>query len=135
MAVQFFDRQGSYHIDKNIQQTFLLKLKGVVTFGVDRLINTACASKNRFLFQYLEKQCFYQIMKSMECLVKTTDPVRLTLLQSLLSDAQIPYQIFDQHISSLEAGIGVFPRRIMVSTGWLRPSRNLLADEGQLYDD
>ena len=74
-------------------------------------------------------------MKSMECLVKTTDPVRLTLLQSLLSDAQIPYHIFDQHISSLEAGIGVFPRRIMVSTGWLRPSRNLLADEGQLYDD
>ena len=74
-------------------------------------------------------------MKSMECLVKTTDLVRLTLLQSLLSDAQIPYQIFDQHISSLEAGIGVFPRRIMVRTSWLRPSRNLLADEGQLYDD
>ena len=135
MAVQFFDRLGSYQIDKNIKQTFLLKLKGFFTFRVDRLINTVCASKNRFLFQYLEKQCFYQIMKSMECLVKTTDLVRLTLLQSLLSDAQIPYQIFDQHISSLEAGIGVFPRRIMVSTGWLRPSRNLLADEGQLFDD
>ena len=74
-------------------------------------------------------------MTAMECLVKTTDLVRLTLLQSLLSDAQIPYQIFDQHISSLEAGIGVFPRRIMVSTAWLRPSRNILADEGQLYDD
>lgn len=74
-------------------------------------------------------------MTAMECLVKTTDLVRLTLLQSLLSDAQIPYQIFDQHISSLEAGIGVFPRRIMVRTGWLRPSRKLLADEGQLYDD
>ena len=74
-------------------------------------------------------------MTAMECLVKTTDPVRMTLLQSLLSDAQIPYQIFDQHISSLEAGIGVFPRRIMVRTGWLRPSRKLLADEGQLYDD
>ena len=71
----------------------------------------------------------------MECLVKTTDPIRLTLLQSLLSDAQIPYQIFDQHISALDAGIGVFPRRIMVGAAWLRPSRNLLADEGQLYDD
>ena len=135
VAVQFFDRLGSYQIDKNIQQAFLLKLKGIFTFRVDRLINTACASKNRFLFQFLEKRCLYQIIMAMECLVKTTDPVRLTLLQSLLSDAQIPYQIFDQHISSLEAGIGVFPRRIMVSTGWLRPSRNLLADEGQLYDD
>ena len=135
MAVQFFDRLGSYQIDKNIQQTFLLKLKGIFTFRVDRLINTACASKNSFLFQCLEKHCFYQIIIAMECLVKTTDPVRLTFLQSLLSDARIPYQIFDQHISSLEAGIGVFPRRIMVSTGWLRPSRNLLADKGQLYDD
>ena len=74
-------------------------------------------------------------MTAMECLVKTTDLVRLTLLQSLLSDAQIPYQIFDQHISALEAGIGIFPRRIMVRTGWLRASRNVLADEGQLYDD
>ena len=98
-------------------------------------INTACASKNSFVFQDLEKQSFCQIITTMECLVKTSDPVRLTLLQSLLSDAQIPYQIFDQHISALEAGIGVFPRRIMVSTGWLRPSRSLLADEGQLYDD
>ena len=71
----------------------------------------------------------------MECLVKTTNLVRLTHLQSLLSDARIPYQIFDQHISALEAGIGAFPRRIMVGTGWLRPTRKLLADEGQLYDD
>ena len=99
------------------------------------LINKACARKNSFVFQDLEKECFCQIITIMECLVKTTDPVRLTLLQFLLSDAQIPYQIFDQHISALEAGLGVFPRRIMVSTGWLRPSRNLLADEGQLYDD
>ena len=135
VAVQFFVRLGSYQIDKNIQQTFLLKLRGIFTFCVDRLINTACASKNRFLFQYLEKQCLYQIIIAMECLVKTTDPVRPTLLQSILSEAQIPHQIFDQHISSLEAGIGVFPRRIMVRTGWLRHSRNLLADEGQLYDD
>ena len=85
------------------------------------MLAQACASKNIFLFQYLEKPCFYQIIKTMECLVKTTDLVRLTLLQSLLSDAQIPYQIFDQHISSLEAGIGVFPRRIMVSTGLYSP--------------
>ena len=71
----------------------------------------------------------------MECLVKTCCPVRLTLLQSLLSAADIPYVIFDQHISALEAGIGAFPRRIMVGPGWVRPARHLLADEGQLYDD
>jgi len=67
--------------------------------------------------------------------VKTTDPVRLTLLQSLLDDAHIPHTVFDQHIAALEAGIGAFPRRIMVALGWVRPARHLLADEGQLYDD
>ena len=71
----------------------------------------------------------------MECLVKTTDPVRLTLLQSLLDEAQIPHVVFDQHMAALEAGIGAFPRRVMVGAGWLRPARNLLFDEGQLYDD
>jgi len=71
----------------------------------------------------------------MECLVKTTDPVRLTLLQSLLDEARIPHVVFDQHIAALEAGIGAFPRRIMVGPGWVRPARHLLADEGQLYDD
>ena len=102
---------------------------------VDRLITTACASKNSFVFQDLEKLSFCLIITAMECLVKTTNLVRLTLLQSLLSNAQIPYQIFDQHISALEAGIGAFPRRVMVGIGWLRPARKLLADEGQLYDD
>ena len=67
--------------------------------------------------------------------MKTTDPVRLTLLQSLLDEAQIPHVVFDQHMAALEAGIGAFPRRVMVGVGWLRPARNLLFDEGQLYDD
>ena len=71
----------------------------------------------------------------MECLVKTTDPVRLTLLQALLDDARIPHVVFDQHMAALEAGIGAFPRRVMVGPGWLRPARSLLSDEGQLYDD
>ena len=71
----------------------------------------------------------------MKCLVKTTDPVRLTLLQSLLDEAHIPHVVFDQHMAALEAGIGAFPRRVMVGPGWLRPARNLLFDEGQLYDD
>ena len=112
-----------------------LSTKGLLPYYFDRLIFIACASKNRLVFQDLEKLCFCLIIIGMECLVKTTDPVRLTLLQSLLSDAQIPYQVFDQHISALEAGIGAFPRRVMVGTGWLRPARNLLADEGQLYND
>ena len=71
----------------------------------------------------------------MECLVKTCCPVRLTLLQSLLSAADIPYVIFDQHISALEAGIGAFPRRIMVQEGYLFSARARLDEEGHLYND
>ena len=37
--------------------------------------------------------------------MKTTDPVRLTLLQSLLDEEHIPYDVFDQHMAALEAGI------------------------------
>ena len=114
---------------------YFSKQKGDYVFSVDRLITSARASKNRSVFQDLEKLSFCPIITFMECLVKTTDPIRLTFLQSLLSDAKIPYQIFDQYISALEAGIGAFPQRIMVGEGWLRPARNLLADEGQLYDD
>ena len=71
----------------------------------------------------------------MEQLLSTTNAVRLSFVIALLRDAGIPVWVFDAEISALEAGIGVFPRRVMVGTGWLRPARNLLADEGQLYDD
>ncbi len=39
---------------------------------------------------------------------KTCCAIRLTRLQSLLADADIPFVVFDQHISALEAGIGRF---------------------------
>jgi hypothetical protein len=71
----------------------------------------------------------------MECLVKTCCLIRLTRLQSLLGDADIPYVVFDQHISALEGGIGAFPRRVMVAEGYLFSARALLDDDGQLYDD
>ncbi len=71
----------------------------------------------------------------MDCLIRTCDPVRLTFIRALLSEAAIPHVVFDQHISALEGGIGAFPRRVMVAPAYLRPARNLLADEGQLYDD
>ena len=55
----------------------------------------------------------------MEHLVSTTDSVRLSFLLALLRDAGIRAHVFDANISALEAGIGAFPRRIMVPTKWL----------------
>ena len=68
-------------------------------------------------------------------LVKTTNPVRLTYLQALLDDSNIPFVIFDQHISMLEAGIGVFPKRIMVKKNLLLSAKTILQDAQEFYND
>ena len=71
----------------------------------------------------------------MQCIVKTTNPVRLTYLQSILSGADIPHTVFDAYISALEAGIGAFPRRLMVPDGYYVAAVNLLKDSLEFYDD
>lgn len=71
----------------------------------------------------------------MEQLVSTTDPVRLSFLIALLSDAGIPATVFDVHISALEAGIGAFPRRIMVPPKRLLAARALLEVAQEFYND
>lgn len=68
-------------------------------------------------------------------LVKTTNPVRLTYLQALLDDSNIPFVIFDQHISMLEAGIGAFPKRIMVKKNLLLSAQTILQDAQEFYND
>ncbi|MGC6537273.1 MAG: DUF2007 domain-containing protein [Candidatus Puniceispirillaceae bacterium] len=71
----------------------------------------------------------------MECVVKTTNLARLTYLQSLLASADIPFIVFDHHISALEAGIGAFPRRLMVPDGYVAAARATLSDVDELYDE
>ena len=71
----------------------------------------------------------------MEHLVSTTDSVRLSFLLALLRDAGIKAHVFDTNISALEAGIGAFPRRIMVPTKQLLAAKPLLEDGNEFYDD
>ena len=71
----------------------------------------------------------------MEHLVSTTNSVRLSFLLALLQGAGIKAHIFDTNISSLEAGIGAFPRRIMVPAKRLLAAKTLLEDANELYDD
>ena len=54
---------------------------------------------------------------------------------ALLRDAGIKAHVFDANISALEAGIGAFPRRIMVPTKWLLAAKTLLEDANEFYDD
>ena len=71
----------------------------------------------------------------MALLLHTTNPVRLSFVQALLRDAGIYVEVFDANISALEAGIGAFPRRLMVDqTRWLA-AKTILIDAGEFYDD
>ncbi len=68
-------------------------------------------------------------------LVKTTSAIRLTYLQALLDDAGISFFVFDQHMSMLEAGIGVFPRRVMVEEAYFLAAKTILREAQEFYND
>ena len=71
----------------------------------------------------------------MEQVLSTTNAVRLSFIIALLRDAGIPVYVFDADISALEAGIGVFPRRIMVPCGSLLAAKTLLKNAHEFYND
>ncbi len=50
----------------------------------------------------------------MRVVAESLDPVRLSFLAALLSDAGIPSLQLDTHVSALHGGIGAFPRRLAV---------------------
>ena len=52
----------------------------------------------------------------MKELLRTTDIVLLTYVNSLLNDACVPVLIADIHVSSVEGSIGAFPRRVLVAS-------------------
>lgn len=71
----------------------------------------------------------------MRCVVKTTNLARLNFLQALLADGNVPFVVFDEHISALEAGIGAFPRRLMVPDDFFPTAVKILSDAEEYYDE
>ena len=71
----------------------------------------------------------------MEQLLTTTNAVRLSYVIALLRDSSIPVYVFDTEISAVEAGIGVFPRRVMVPSELILVAKNLLQNAQEYYDD
>ena len=72
---------------------------------------------------------------TMVTVIRTTNAVRLSFLQALLKDAGVPANVFDSNISALEAGIGAFPRRLVVDATWAPVARRVLDEAEELYDD
>ena len=67
----------------------------------------------------------------MKELVRTNDPVLLSWLQALLTDAGIGSNIFDMHTSILEGSAGAIPRRLVVAELDFRAAKNVLIEAGE----
>lgn len=68
-------------------------------------------------------------------LLRTNDPVRLSFLTALLTDARIESVILDMHTSVLEGSLGILPRRLMVPVDdWAR-ARYVLQSAGESLPD
>lgn len=66
-------------------------------------------------------------------LLRTNDPVKLSWLQALLTDAGIEHIVLDTHMSIIEGSVNAIPRRLCVLDEDLEPARRLLRDAGEEY--
>jgi hypothetical protein len=64
----------------------------------------------------------------MKLLLRTTDPTVIAFAQMLLEGEGITSFVMDVHMSTLEGGIGLFPRRLMVADSELFLARAIIAD-------
>jgi hypothetical protein len=67
----------------------------------------------------------------MEVLLVTVDPVRLSFLVALLRDAGLSPVVLDANVSSIEGGIGAFPRRLAVPGDEAVQARRILQEAGE----
>ena len=67
----------------------------------------------------------------MKELVRTNNPVLLSWLQALLTDAGIGSNIFDMHTSILEGSAGAISRRLVVAELDFRTAKNVLIEAGE----
>ncbi|WP_417689957.1 DUF2007 domain-containing protein [Roseibium sp.] len=70
----------------------------------------------------------------MEELVRTNDPVLISLLESLLDEAGIAHFVADGNMSILEGSLGMLPRRILVDSEKAQMARRLISDAGLAHE-
>ncbi len=63
-------------------------------------------------------------------IVRTNDPVMLSLLESLMKEAGIACFIADQGMSILEGSLGAIPRRFMVDSERVDEAREIVRGAG-----
>jgi hypothetical protein len=68
----------------------------------------------------------------MRVVATSNDPVRLSFLTALLTDAGIASVLLDQHASVMEGSITAIERRLVVATADESRARRVLAEAGEL---
>jgi len=66
----------------------------------------------------------------MKILLQTNDPVLISFVESLLSEANIDHAVLDGHMSVMEGSIGILPRRVMVEDEDWRRAVDLMTEAG-----
>lgn len=66
----------------------------------------------------------------MKLLLRSVDPVLVSFVTALLTEAGIGYQLLDRHMSIMEGSLGVLPQRIMVAEDDIAGARALLQEAG-----
>jgi hypothetical protein len=67
----------------------------------------------------------------MRVVVTSNDPVRISFLVALLSDAGIDTVLLDAHASIVEGSIGAIQRRLVVAAADESRARRVLAEAGE----
>jgi len=67
-------------------------------------------------------------------LLKTNDPVLISLVEAVLAGEDIPVLVADQHMSALEGGQGILPRRILVASEDLFRARVAVTNAGVSHE-
>ena len=67
----------------------------------------------------------------MRVLATSNDPVRLSFLTALLTDAGIPSFVLDAYTSVVDGSIGAIPRRLAVAAEDEVRARRVLAEAGE----
>jgi Putative prokaryotic signal transducing protein len=63
-------------------------------------------------------------------IIRSNDIVMLGAVEALLTSADFPCLIADQHMSALEGSIGAFPRRLLVRSDDAAEVRQFLIEAG-----
>lgn len=63
-------------------------------------------------------------------IIRTNDPVVLSLVEAVLGEAGIFVLIADRNMSVLEGSVGILPQRVLIDEDDLERARRLLCDAG-----